>query len=213
MNLEEQPISLNLEGTPHEGAGPDQLLKYGTLLGVALILAAMIWVGLLRGRALGEAWFSGDLGEAVGETALGLLLGTLSALIAWMVGQRLQAFVDIRDRLLAALNMRHFTLLHNALLALLAALPEEIFFRGALQPVLGVWITALVFGVLHALTRTYFIYATAAGLALGALFAWTDALWAPIMAHFAVDFLTLTLLARWARQHHASIPSLVDDQA
>ena len=84
--------------------------------------------------------------------------------------------------------------------SLLAAVPEEILFRGALQPELGLLLAALIFGGLHALTRLYFVYATLAGLLLGALFLLSGTLWAPIGAHFAIDFVMFLLLLQ--RRHH-----------
>lgn len=43
----------------------------------------------------------------------------------------------------------HSTLLYGFLLALSSGIGEEILFRGALQPIFGVWLTSLVFVMVH----------------------------------------------------------------
>jgi membrane protease YdiL (CAAX protease family) len=87
---------------------------------------------------------------------------------------------------------------HVLIFGLMAGVPEEILFRGALQPALGVLPTALIFGALHALTPAYFVYASGAGVFLGGLALWRDGLWTPIAAHSVVDLIMLALLIhRW----------------
>jgi membrane protease YdiL (CAAX protease family) len=121
----------------------------------------------------------------------------------WLIGQHYSGFIDIRERLVEMFDLANFRLWHIVLLSLVAAVPEEIFFRGAVQPVLGVLLTAVIFGALHALTPVYFAYAVVAGLGLGLMAEWHDSLWLPIAAHFAVDVVSLTIMARWAAQHQA----------
>jgi uncharacterized protein len=91
-------------------------------------------------------------------------------------------------------------------MALLAGIGEEIIFRGWLQPLLGLWLTALLFAVAHFPPTTYRwrspwtwgmvgIYFPVA-LAIGALFAWRGNLLAPMATHFASDALGLVLISR-----------------
>ena len=63
----------------------------------------------------------------------------------------------------------------------------------------SVLIASVVFGALHSLTAVYFVYATVAGLVLGALANWHGTLWMPMAAHFSVDLVSLMILARWVR--------------
>jgi len=83
------------------------------------------------------------------------------------------------------------------LLAALAALGEEILFRGALQPVLGLWATALLFAVAHvqygATPATFFILIV--GLVLGLIRRRSNTTVA-IYVHFSYNFvLGLLVLA------------------
>jgi membrane protease YdiL (CAAX protease family) len=80
--------------------------------------------------------------------------------------------------------------------ALMAALGEELLFRGALQPLIGLVPMALIFGVLHATAIAHTILAAVLGLWLGWLYQWTGSLWPPIAAHLTLDLATGLLLAR-----------------
>lgn len=79
---------------------------------------------------------------------------------------------------------------------LVAAVTEEIFFRGFLQPRVGLWASSVLFGVVHIGYGT--VLQVVAPFLLGLLFAFlylkTKTLWAPIAGHFAFDFVQLTLL-------------------
>lgn len=89
-----------------------------------------------------------------------------------------------------------------AILAIASSIGEEILFRGALQPWLGVWLQALVFALLHVGPGRRFLpwtlSALAMGIAFGWLAAWTGSLGGPIAAHFAINFLNLRHIVRTA---------------
>jgi len=81
------------------------------------------------------------------------------------------------------------------ILALASSVGEELLFRGALLPWLGLWPQAIVFAVLHIGPGKRFLPWTASALALGLAFGlialWTGNLGGPIAAHFAINFLNL----------------------
>jgi uncharacterized protein len=91
-------------------------------------------------------------------------------------------------------------------LAATSALGEELFFRGLLQPWLGLWLQALLFGVLHQLTGpSRWVWATWAalvGLAFGAIFALTGSIVGPFAAHALINGLNLSYL----RSHDTEPP-------
>jgi len=104
---------------------------------------------------------------------------------------------------------RDATTAELALVAVLAGIGEELLFRGLLQDALavsiggtaGMWIglsvAAAVFGLAHAVTRTYAVLATAVGVYLGWLFLATGNLIAPMVAHAVYDFVALVYLVKW----------------
>lgn len=91
-----------------------------------------------------------------------------------------------------------------AMVAILAGVGEELLFRGTLQSVLGSWtspviglvITSLLFGLAHALSKLYFLFAVAVGAFLGWMTLRYNDLVAPMVAHGVYDFLALVYLSR-----------------
>lgn len=83
-------------------------------------------------------------------------------------------------------------ILNLFIVAFLAAVGEELFFRGVLQTTLksvitgkhaAVWITAIIFSAVH--MQFYgFIPRVLLGVVLGYLFQWSGSLWVPILVHF-----------------------------
>jgi membrane protease YdiL (CAAX protease family) len=101
-----------------------------------------------------------------------------------------------------------------AAVSIAAGVGEEVLFRGALQPLaerwwgpaIGLLAASLLFGLVHAVTRTYFVFATIVGAYLGLLAAWFDDLAAPIIVHAAYDFAALVVLQRAAERPSTRLP-------
>ena len=72
-----------------------------------------------------------------------------------------------------------------------------------LQPALGRWLpesgalvlASLVFGLVHAASRVYALFAALMGLYLGAVFLLRNSLIPPILAHGLYDFVALGVVA------------------
>jgi membrane protease YdiL (CAAX protease family) len=96
--------------------------------------------------------------------------------------------------------------LEFALVSIAAGIGEEVLFRGVLQPLVigwtvpwvGIVVVALLFGLAHALTHTYFVLATLIGLYFGWLAFAYDDLIAPIVAHAVYDWFALMFIQRRA---------------
>jgi uncharacterized protein len=84
------------------------------------------------------------------------------------------------------------------ILALASSIGEELLFRGALLPWVGVWIQAIVFALLHIGPGRRFLPWTASALVLGLAFGWlaqwTGNLGGPIAAHFTINYLNLKFI-------------------
>lgn len=82
--------------------------------------------------------------------------------------------------------------------ALFAPLGEELLFRGALQPLVGLFWASALFGLLHTgFRREYWAYgvtAGALGLLLGLTYWFLGELWAPIVAHTLYNALVMAAL-------------------
>jgi membrane protease YdiL (CAAX protease family) len=77
-------------------------------------------------------------------------------------------------------------------LALLSSVAEELFFRAALMPWLGVALSSLLFGLLHVSAReTYLgwmLWASVMGLIFAGLFVGSGSLLAPVLAHATMNY-------------------------
>ena len=80
-------------------------------------------------------------------------------------------------------------------LTILHVIAEEIFFRGFLQSWWGIWLSSLVFALLHIGPDKRFIswpfLAFGASLLLGGLMIYTGNIWASVIAHAVVNFVNL----------------------
>lgn len=118
-----------------------------------------------------------------------LLAGSLLA-GAWLLG-RLPSFRWASGRLERLLRRLRLRPLEVLLLAALSALAEELFFRAALLPLVGVWPQAVLFGLLHPAGRrgwSYTLYTFAAGALFGYATLLTGSLWPALLAHALVNF-------------------------
>lgn len=125
------------------------------------------------------------------------------ALIRWPIGPfaRIKKLTDEFIRPL----MSSCTTLDLFGIAVLAGLGEEMLFRAVIQgeltqwlnsPWLGLGLASILFGVGHALTLTYAIFATVMGAYLGWIWQLTDNLFTVALAHALYDFLALVIIIR-----------------
>ena len=99
---------------------------------------------------------------------------------------------------------KDFTIFQIALLSIAAGISEEVLFRGVIQGGLqsasglpiAVAISALLFGVCHALTKFYFILATLMGVYFSLVWMSTSQLLSPMIAHALYDFIVLVWYLR-----------------
>ena len=137
----------------------------------------------------------------LGLVALALTVGLLSG--AWMLERSLASFRYASGLLERALAQLRPSWLEAILFAALSSSAEELFFRGALQSLVGVWGQALVFGLLHPMPRrgwSYTLYAALSGLAFGFAAALTGSLWPGLIAHFLINLQGLLELRRGQRR-------------
>jgi hypothetical protein len=168
---------------------------YAALLFAASVLGALIDrnVFLLGDQTL----FSLFVGLAIscGTLALGMVVYRLSLALRKLSDELAPRLVD---------DARRRDLV---LVAVFSGVGEEVFFRGALQPALGLVVTSLLFGVLHVgPDRRYFVWtlwAVGAGFLFGALYIWTGGILAPATAHVGHNAATL-LLWKWSRRRRSA---------
>ena len=159
-----------------------------------LAIAGVVWLGLRHG-AIGITWFVSE--KWLSDLGLGLATGGLMS-VAWEVGRRSlrearrieEYFAEVLDPL---------TRSEATALAVLSAIAEEFFFRGAVQDAWGFFAAAGLFTLLHVGPgrefRLWTLFAGIAGLVLGGLMMWRGTLLAPMVAHALVNAIGLSRLA------------------
>ncbi len=104
--------------------------------------------------------------------------------------------------------------------ALMAALSEEIFFRAGIQrllldnkinPHLAVWLTAILFSAIH-IEFYGFIPRVFLGAILGYLYLFTNNLWVPILAHFCNNAFAVVITFYYNQSLDATLPGDMDKQ-
>jgi membrane protease YdiL (CAAX protease family) len=168
------------------------LLFYGALLGVALLWS---W---LAGRSLLWASPASRGVSPLFDVGAGLLAAGIVVLFSRQLTQRTRVGARLAETLRAVLGP--LSLGECWLLALVSGVAEEAFFRGALQPQVGLLAASLLFGAAHFVPRRELLlwtaFSIAAGLLLGWLFEATGNLVAPVVAHAGINGVNLRLLTR-----------------
>jgi membrane protease YdiL (CAAX protease family) len=167
----------------------------------ALLAAALVWAWL-AGRSL--LFVSPAAAQRGISPAVDIGAGLLAAASVVFLSRQLTLRTRVGDRLAQTLRaaLGRLTLGECWLLALLSGVAEEAFFRGALQPQVGLLAASLLFGAAHFVPRRelwlWTGFSIAAGLLLGWLFDATGNLVAPVVAHAAINGVNLRLLTREA---------------
>jgi membrane protease YdiL (CAAX protease family) len=168
------------------------------VLYLGLGAAALAWSGLrgqpniwqLPGRAEPLVFAGIAMGLVVG---LAIVFASRMALYRFEWARALHR--EFRD-LLSPLSDVEIVVLAGA-----SSVGEEMFFRGALLPVIGLWGSSAVFALLHIGPKVRHLPWTfaslGAGLLFGAIFMWTGDLTGPVLAHFLVNFLNLRHVAQY----------------
>lgn len=182
---------------------PNHLLLPAVLFGLGMVLLGALLTGVLRGQDLNQSWYPARP-DILAELSLGVGLGLLGVGVVDVLGAFVPPLRRLMDKITQVLDFATIRPWHALVFGLLASIPEEILFRGSLQPITGLLLAALLFGVAHAITPLYMLYAACAGLFLGGLSAWRGDLWAATAAHAAYDAALFWLIARRVRA--SSVP-------
>jgi len=180
-------------------------------------LMVLLYAGLF-GLAVLWSWLRGDPAILTFESQ-----ASMQTWVAALIGTGAGLFVVATSRLAieafewARRLEREFAKLLGPIsdpevfaLAAVSSIAEEAFFRGAMQPTLGLVATSLIFGLLHVgPIRTFWPWtamALAMGFALGALALVTGGLLAPVLCHATIHLLNLRSIALKARRPEPDRP-------
>jgi membrane protease YdiL (CAAX protease family) len=165
---------------------------------LSLAAAGIVWASI-RGEP--NVWRPPREGEALvwSGMAIGLVLGLAIVFASRLAVHRFEWARSLHREFRALLSP--LTDPEIVILALASSVGEEIFFRGALMPVIGIWVSSAVFALLHIGPRVRYLPWTigsfVAGVLFCALYRWSGDLTGPVLAHFTVNFLNLRHVASY----------------
>jgi len=160
---------------------------------VMLIEVLLIGVSLITVIATGsKILFGVDKTNILFLMVTGLLCGVLIQGLSAIVYLKVESFRRLhRNITIPALNS--LSVWQFFLMALASGVGEELFFRGILQPRIGIVFSNVVFAFLHMGTNKqlvlYGMYTFVIGVILGILYTVTKSILTPAVCHFTVNFL------------------------
>jgi membrane protease YdiL (CAAX protease family) len=165
---------------------------------LVLGVVALVW-GNVRGQP--NIWHLGGQEPALSVTFAGTLAGLAAGLVLVFASRMALYRFEWARALHRELRHMLFPLAAPEIVVLAAAssVGEEMFFRGALLPSIGILGSSALFALLHIGPKTrhlpWTLSSFGAGLLFGAMFLWTGDLTGPVIAHFLINFLNLRHVA------------------
>ena len=173
---------------------PPSMVRAAVGFYAGMTALAFVWAGI-AGRLplwVGEP----PSADSVGRWALvGVLFGLAMVIVSRLLSAipALDEMSDIFRQILGPLTWPQ-----AFLLAVLSGIAEELLFRGAIQPTLGLGPTCVLFAIVHwPMTPKLIPWTISAGLlglAFGYGFELSGHVTGPVLAHFTVNFLNLKAL-------------------
>ncbi len=137
----------------------------------------------------GEAWWI--------QLVWGLGVGLVSAFIAYKIIS-LKFMEGVRIKYARMLGDMDLTTQEIVFISICAGIGEEILFRGALQPLLGIFLTAIIFVAIHGYLNprdwrisVYGLFMTVVIIGFGFMTELVG-IWSAVVAHFVIDVYLLT---------------------
>lgn len=161
---------------------------------------------------------------SIGQIGVGCLATfPLIGMLTLIYRSRIRQLVELRELTsqLIGESLSACSWIELLAIAMLAGVSEECLFRGTIEPwlfglgtVTAILVGNLLFGLCHALTPTYFLFAMVVGLYLSWTLRWTNPpnLLVPILCHGLYDFVAFAVIRKsHGKRDLQSSPN--DDQA
>ena len=170
---------------------------------IFLILISLLWIFFNHSNSFKiSGWyaflelnpfnkFNIDLNSFLIGIGVSLVLIFLSILIAYTY-EPFKKSMNILDQMI----INKIEIVDIFPLALFSGVGEEIFFRGLLQEGIGIYLSNIIFALLHFPGKEFWVYSLwtlFAGLFLGNIYSYTNNLFIVIVAHVFNNFLALLI--------------------
>jgi len=175
-----------------------------------LVMAVVVEGGALCVAVVLGYFFDQPFWETTRFSAGGIVLGlgcavALTAVVLAMVKYPIRPLRQVRNDLALVVTLfKDLSIPELIAISALAGVGEEALFRGVMQPAVAgvtgqapaILVVALVFGLLHAISVSYVVFAGVISVGLSLLYLWTENLAVPIIAHGAYDAFALIYATR-----------------
>lgn len=134
------------------------------------------------------------------QLVLGIIVGVITAKAAWQIVE-LPLLFKTKKFFADLIQPLKLNTAEIIFISICAGIGEELFFRGAIQPMLGVWFTAILFVLLHGYLNPFNMSLTLYGiymvLVIGVLGLLTErfGILTAIIAHTLIDVILLRALS------------------
>ncbi len=182
------------------GLSTKTLVWLSMAMEIPLFLIGIFWMqkqGIIFSQSLQLSLYSLIWGAIIG------LIGALLTIVGLSFSSKLPFLVPWRDWFVKTLSpfLGKTNMFALIIVAVLAGIGEEVFFRGALQPVIGIFPTALIFAVVHiGMPRReaipFFIYVFLYGISFCILRNFGFSLFSLIIAHSLIDTIVSIFITR-----------------
>ena len=173
------------------------LLKTAATFYAGMAAVAMIWCAI-AGRPVFWVGEPPSFASVMGWAVVGVILGLLIVALSHFFLDRFSWAQSLSDWFSSVLGPVSWK--DALVLALLSGFGEEMLFRGALQPTLGLLPATIIFGLMHwpprKELRPWTVVTTILGLFFGIATELSGHLTAAIVAHFVINFINLTAIGK-----------------
>ncbi len=133
------------------------------------------------------------------QILLGLGFGIIASVVAWRIIQS-SILKDVRRFFIKLMKPFQFRIQDIFFISFCAGIGEELLFRASIQPIIGIWLTAIIFVMLHGYLSIrnwqlsiYGIFMVLVTVGFGYLFRYTG-IYSAIMAHAVIDIALLWVI-------------------
>ena len=175
------------------------MVRLGVVFYLAMACVAWVWRVLVQGEPMLFVSEAAELqaGSLCRDGAIGIGIGLAVVAVSDWLTSRTHWGEHLSRRLAEAVGP--LSLPQCFVLALASGIGEEFFFRGALQPVVGLGWASFLFGLMHLGPDRAWLpwtgFAMVMGMGLGGLYILTGGIWAPLVAHVVINGVNLPRLA------------------
>lgn len=161
------------------------------------LIIGIIWILFQRENSLNVLAFPKQWEFLAWGAGLAAAVIAVDLLISRWVPDEATDDGGVNDRI-----FRNRPIWHIALISFVVAVCEELLFRGAIQHAIGPYWTSIVFAAIHVRYLRHWIptgLVFSISYGLGWIYIQSGTLWAPIVAHFIIDFV-MGLIIRFRRE-------------